>query len=147
MPSGTRDELARSSRDCSWVKRSKPAASCSVNTPDRPVVVDDDHGAVGPLVDQAERVADGVVGDSVIGVSYTGWRDLTYVDDRLDHVERDVLRAARPMPPRRATVSAIRRPATAVMLRHDERDRRADAVGRREVDVEAADRPTTGWAP
>ena len=37
---------------------------------ERPVaVVDDDDRAVGPLVDEAERVADGVCGDSVIGVS------------------------------------------------------------------------------
>ena len=32
-------------------------------------VVDDDHGAVGALVDQRERLADRVVGRSVIGVS------------------------------------------------------------------------------
>ena len=41
------------------------------------------------------------------------------------------------MPPRRATVSAIRRPATAVMLATTTGQVRADAVGRRQVDVEA----------
>ena len=54
-------------------------------------------------------------GDSVIGVSYTGWHALTYSITE-PTTSSGMSWGSTVMPPRRATVSAIRRPATAVML-------------------------------
>ena len=53
--------------------------------------------------------------DSVIGVSYTVWRDLTY-STTVSTTSSGMSWGSTVRPPRRATVSAIRRPATAVML-------------------------------
>ena len=53
-----------------------------------------------------------------------------------DHVERAGPGAARPAPPRRATVSAIRRPADGRHVGRHERHRRPGAVVARQVDVE-----------
>ena len=81
-----------------------------------PAVVDDDDRAVRPLVDQPEGVGDRVVRRQRDRRLVDRVARLDVVDVGGDDVERDVLRAAPRCPPRRATVSAIRRPATAVML-------------------------------
>ena len=107
---------------CSWVKRSKPAASClGEDAHGLVALVDHHHRAVGALVDEVERLLHRV------GAAQ---RDRRLVDRvaRL-HVLDVVARrcragcpgAAPRCPPRRATVSAMRRPATAVMF--DDHDR------------------------
>jgi hypothetical protein len=50
-----------------------------------------------------------------MGVSYTRWRVLTYMMT-VSSTSSGMSCGSTVMPPRRATVSAIRRPATAVML-------------------------------
>ena len=54
---------------CSWVKRSSPAVGLGEDAERLVVVVDDHDDAVGPLVDQGQRLADRLVGPRVIGVS------------------------------------------------------------------------------
>ena len=55
------------------------------------------------------------VGASVIAVSYSGCRDFTHVTtESITSIGMSCGNTAKP--PRRATTSAIRRPATAVML-------------------------------
>ena len=115
---------------------------------ERPVAVVDDHdGAVGPLVDQPERVADRVrAATSVIGVSYTGWQRLDVLDDRADDVERDVLGQHGDAA---AAGDGLGHPPAGDggHVGDDDRQVRADAVGRRQVDVEARRAPSTGSAP
>ena len=71
-------DLAASSRCCSWVKRSKPIASCSVKMPTgscrRRRPRSRRASACGSGRAHRRRCA---CGPSVIGVSYTGWRVLT----------------------------------------------------------------------
>ncbi len=119
----------------SCVNRSDPAQSASVTMPTGGPV-DDDRRAVRALGQQRQRVTDRLCGVERErrcrrrgGVLHPG-------HDVGDDVERDVLRDTA-IPPRRATVSAIRRPATGGHVRDDERDGRAGAVGRRQVDVVA----------
>ena len=102
----------------------------------RAAFVDDDDRAVGPLVDQGEGVADRVV-----------WRQrdrrlvqrvaaLDVVDDRADDVEGDVL--GQHGQPAAAGHGLGHPPAgDGGHVGDDDRERRADPVGRREVDVEA----------
>ncbi len=102
---------------CTWANRSTPAQSASVTTPTGRPLVHDDHRAVRPLGQQRQGVADRCC---AARASIGG------VDDQvaLLHPAHDRRRPRRPgcpagaprVPPRRATVSAIRRPATAVML-------------------------------
>ena len=80
------------------------------------------------------------MGDSVIAVSYSRSPRLDPLHDRLDHVDGNVLREHRhPAPPRHD----LGHPPTCDggHVGHHDRDRRADPVGRREIDREpAADR-------
>ena len=104
--------------------------------PDRVLVgVDHDDGTVGALVHQAERIADRVA---------RGQRDrrlehrmagLDEPDDGLDHVDRDVLGEHGDAA---AASDHLGHPATGDggHVRHDERDRGADAIGCGEVDPE-----------
>ena len=100
----------------SWVKRSKPVASCSVNTP---------IGCPSPSITITAPCArlwinpsaspTVLLGESVIGVSNTGWRRFTHpITPSSTSTGMSCGRTA--TPPRRATTSAMRRPATAVMF-------------------------------
>ena len=92
-----------------------PAQSASVTTPDRPLVVDDDDRAVCALGQQRQRLADRAVrregqrrvDDEVAGLTQATTSRTTSTGMSCGSTAR---------PPRRATVSAIRRPATAVMF-------------------------------
>lgn len=82
---------------------------------DGAVLEDDDRGAVGTLVDQGQRIGDrGVRGQRDRGVHHEV-AALDEVDGVLDRHQRKVL-GQNDDSTRRATVSAIRLPATAVML-------------------------------
>ena len=126
-----------SSRSSAGVKRSKPTASCSVKMPTGRAVVDDDHDAPWARLWISPSASPTVcVGLSVIGVSYTMWRDFTYSMTAFDDVERDVLRQHRRgrRGGRRSRPCAARRRRSC--CRHDDRDRGAEPSGVREVDVE-----------
>ncbi len=99
-------------------------------------LVDDDDGAVGPLVDEGEGVADRVVRRQRDRRLVQRVAALDVVDDRADDVEGDVLgQHGHPA----AAGDRLGHPPTG-HRRHvgdDDRERRADPVGRGEVDVEA----------
>ena len=99
----------------SWAKRSTPAQSASVTTPTgRPssTTMTAPCARLGRSDSASAAVA---VGSSTIGVSWTRWRDLTQaMTSRTTATGMSCGITARP--PRRAIVSAIRRPDTAVML-------------------------------
>jgi pimeloyl-ACP methyl ester carboxylesterase len=101
------------------------------------LVVDDDHGAVCALVDEAERVADRARRPERDRRLEKRMAGLDPPDHLLDHVERDVLREHGEAAAARGHLG---HPATGDggHVGDDERDRRADAVGRREVDAEPA---------
>ena len=105
---------------------------------DRAVADGDDRGAVGALVQQHERLAGRHrAASSVIGVSWTRWRDFDPGDDLAHDLGRDVLRDDGERAP---AGDRLGHPAAGDggHVGHDERDRRARAVDRREVDVEPA---------
>lgn len=79
------------------------------------VLVHDDACAVRPLGQQGERVGDGSAGGQLDRGVQDEVARLDPGDDVGDDLDRDVL-GMTTRPPRRAMVSAIRRPAMAVML-------------------------------
>lgn len=98
-----------------WVKRSTPARSCSVTTPiGRPpsTTMPAPCARFGSS-DSASATVE--TGDSTIGVSSTRWRCLTQVTTSVT-TSIGMSWGMTTRPPRRATVSAMRRPAIAVML-------------------------------
>ena len=102
----------------------------------RASLVDDDHGAVGSLVDQRERVADRMVRRQRDRRLVQRMAALHVVDHVRHDIERDVLREhGEPTAPG----DGLGHPAASDggHVGDDDGDRRADAVGRREVDVEA----------
>ncbi len=100
----------------------------------RAVVTDDDECAVGPLVDQAERIADGVGRAQRDRRLVHDVARLHVVDDPLDHVERDVLgQHGEPAATRHGLGHASA--GNGGHVGDHDRDRRAEAVGRAEVDV------------
>ncbi len=104
---------------------------------DRPVVVvDDHHRTMGALVHQPEGVADGVVGRQRDRRLVDLVAALHVLDDGADDVERNVLRQDHDPA---AAGDGLGHPLSGDggHVRHDDRDRRADAVRRGEVDVEA----------
>ena len=120
----------------SWVNRSTPSASFSVNSPTGAPVVDDDHRAVRPLVDQRQRVADrgvGREGDRRFEDRVTA---LDVLDDAAHDVDGDVLRQDGDPA---AAGDGLGHAATGDggHVRDDEGNRGADTVGGREVDVHA----------
>ena len=99
------------------------------------VVVHHHHRTVGTLVDQAERVADGVVRAQRDRRVVHGVTGLDVVHDRFDHVERDVLREHGEA----ATAgNGLGHPASGHRghVRDHDRDRGAEHVRRGEVDIE-----------
>ena len=110
------------------------------------VVVDHHDGAVRPLVDEAERVADGVVRTERDGRVVHEVAGLHVLDDRVGDVERDVLRQHGD-----ATAAGDglgHAPAgDGSHVRHDHRDGGAEPIGRGEIDVETRRHAATGWAP
>ncbi len=98
-----------------WVNRSTPVQSASVTTPTgRP--------SSSTTAARCERFGSSPsasltvsVGASVIGVSNTGWRDFTH-ETTSSTMSSGMSCGSTLTPPRRAIVSAIRRPETAVML-------------------------------
>ena len=114
---------------------------------DRTVVVVDDHDRpVGPLVDEPEGVADRVVRRQRDRGLVDLVAALHVVDHRADDVERDVLRQDHDAA---AAGDGLGHPLAGHRghVRHHHGDRRADAVGRRQVDVEAATARRRGSAP
>ena len=99
----------------SWVKRSTPWQSASVATPaGRPFATT----TTAPCARLGSRLRAWPVvsvGPSVIGVSWTRCRDFTQATTS-PTTSAGMSCGSTAMPPRRATVSAIRRPDTAVML-------------------------------
>ena len=147
VPSGDRSPARGSSTCCSCVNRSKPAASCSVNMPTgRPPSSTTTTAPCERLWIRPSASPTVCCGLSVIGVSYTVWRDLTYSIDRLDDVERDVLRqhrdARRGGPPSRPSAARPprscwrRRPGSCVPSRRAWSGRRRGGTA-----------PPTGSAP
>ena len=111
---------------------------------DRPALLEDDGCAVRALGQQREGVADGVVRIQHDRGLEDGVACLTQATTSAT-TSSGMSCGSTLSPPRRAIVSAIRRPDTAVMLADDDGDRRPRAVGGREVHVVARDdrRPTT----
>ena len=99
-----------------WLNRSKPAASCSVKMPAGRR--SSSSTSTAPWARLWSRLSPSprvLWGDSVIGVSNTGWRLLTNSTTVLT-TSRGMSCGRTTRPPLRATVSAIRRPAIAVMF-------------------------------
>jgi hypothetical protein len=97
-------------------------------------VVDHDHRTVGPLVDQRQCVGDRGIGTERDRCLEDGVATLDVVDHPTHHVDGDVLRQDRD-----ATASrhGLGHPPTGHgrHVRHDERDRGADAVRGPQVDA------------
>ena len=100
-----------------------------------PTFVDDNHGAVGPLVDQRQRVADRVVRRQRDRRLVQRVAALDVVDDRPDDVERDVL-GKHGQPAAAGHRLGHPPPGHGGHVGDNHRQRRADPVGRREVDIE-----------
>ena len=100
------------------------------------LVVDDDHCSVGPFVDETERIAERAGRRERDRRFIDRVPRLHVADHRLDDVERDVLREHRHTA---AAGDRLRHPPTGDgrHVRHDDRERRPEPIGRREVDVEA----------
>lgn len=99
----------------SWVNRSTPARSASVTMPTGRPSATTTPALCARLGSSARASATVWDGARVIGVSSTGWRCLTQpVTSVTTSSGMSCGMTARP--PLRATVSAIRRPATAVIL-------------------------------
>ena len=99
----------------SWVKRSTPWQSASVTTPTGlpfSMTMTAPCARLGSRLRASPVVSDG---PSVIGVSCTRSRDLTQAIT-FATTSTGMSCGSTARPPRRATVSAIRRPETAVML-------------------------------
>ena len=100
----------------SWVKRSTPVRSASVTTPTGRWSASTTTPALwARLGSRASASATVWAGERTIGVSSTRWRVLT---QEITSVTTSIGMSwgITTMPPRRATVSAMRRPAIAVML-------------------------------
>ena len=112
----------------SWVKRSTPVQSASVTTPtglpSSSTTMMAPCARLGSRLSACPVVA---VGPSVSGVSCTRSRDLTQeITSATTSTGMSCGRTA--MPPRRATVSAIRAAGDGGHIGHDHRDRGAAAV-------------------
>ena len=97
------------------VKRSTPTQRRFGDQTDRTALEDHDGDAVRALVDQRRRVGHRIVGRQ----HHRGVDDQVAALDEVDRLLTAVIGRScgrTTMPPRRAIVSAIRRPATAVML-------------------------------
>ena len=100
---------------CSWANRSAPAQSASVTTPTGRSFSTTTTAPCARLGSSASASLTGLCGDRVTAVSTTRWRDFTQATtSRTTPAGMSCGRTV--TPPRRATVSAIRRPATAVMF-------------------------------
>jgi hypothetical protein len=98
-----------------WVNRSTPWQSASVTTPTglpSSTTITAPCARLGSRLSASPVVSDG---PSMIGVSCTRSRDLTQVTT-LATTSTGMSCGSTARPPRRATVSAIRRPDTAVMF-------------------------------
>jgi len=93
------------------------------------------------------RLRPGLVGVSVKAVSKTRCRDFTHAHDIPHDIDRDVLGQYGQGHPGARTVSAIRRPATAVMLATTIGIVVPLAVDRGQVDVETGAQNPSGPAP
>ena len=113
----------------------------------RPAVLDHHDHAVGPLGQQGQRLArPWLCGVTVTAVSKMGWEALTFATvAATTSVGMSCGRIA--IPPRRATVSAIRRPETAVMLATTSGSVVPIPSVLRQVDVQPGGRPPSGSAP
>ncbi len=119
----------------SWVNRSTSAQSRSVTTPTGRPSATTTTAPCARLGSRSSASATVSVGASLIGVSWTRCRRLTQATaSATTSIGMSCGMIARP--PRRATVSAIRRPATAVMLETTIGYRRAAAVVAGQVDRE-----------
>lgn len=119
----------------SWVKRSTPVRSCSVTIPTGRRSASTTTPAPWARLGSRDRASPTVwEGDSTIGVSSTRCRDLTQPTTSAT-TSMGMSWGMTTSPPRRATVSAIRRPHDRGHVRDDERDGGAGAVGGGEVDV------------
>ena len=117
-----------------WVKRSTSAQSSSVTTPTGRPSSTTNAARWERLGSRAMASPTVWCGSRVIGVSKTRCRCLTQPTTSLTTAS-GMSCGSTVMPPRRAMVSAIRRPATAVMLATTMRDRRTRAVAGGQVDV------------
>lgn len=99
----------------SCVKRSTPLRSCSVTMPTGRSSSTTTTAPCARLGSSDSASATVAVGARVIGVSRTRWRDFTQpTTSAITSIGMSCGMTTRP--PRRATVSAIRRPAMAVIL-------------------------------
>ena len=98
-----------------WVKRSTPRQSASVITPTGRPSSSTTAARWARLGSSASASLTVSVGCSVIGVSKTGWRPFTQPTTS-STMSSGMSCGSTLMPPRRAIVSAIRRPETAVMF-------------------------------
>ena len=100
---------------CSWVNRSTPAQSSSVTIP-RGLLFSTITTAPCARFDRRLTASATVCcGDKVSGVSKNVWRDLTHLIT-LSTTSNGISCGITARPPRRAIVSAIRRPDTAVIF-------------------------------
>ena len=113
---GERDQRRRSSRRCTWANRSTLGAVGLGDHADRAAVLDHDRRPVGALGDQRQRLADGLVrGQRRSGCRRPGAATSpTRTTSATTAIGMSCGITVRP--PRRATVSAIRLPAIAVMF-------------------------------
>ncbi|CAB4616056.1 unannotated protein [freshwater metagenome] len=100
---------------CNWVKRSTFSQSASVTIPIGASFSTTINAPCARLVIRSIASATVSVGFKVTGVSKIKWRDLTQLITSAT-ISSGISCGITAMPPRRATVSAIRRPEIAVMF-------------------------------